>query len=178
MTPRLSDHFSIFGLFFVVLKSLLGTARQWSRENFAILSLKPRSQAGLLNKQKLKGHFRVALSKWGQAHSLSCENEFDLHENEKSKCSAYTYLATFSELAASRKSSNSELGMPVLLNWKSLIIFTVATAAILNSEISKQYQLFGEQFEVRFITYFLTIFVLQPHKSQKNSLLHYLTCRK
>ena len=33
MTPTLSGHISIFGLVFVVLKSLLGIARQWSREN-------------------------------------------------------------------------------------------------------------------------------------------------
>ena len=33
MTPRLSGHFSMFGLVFFVLKSLLGIARQWSREN-------------------------------------------------------------------------------------------------------------------------------------------------
>ena len=32
MTPRLSGHFSIFGLVFFVLKSLLGIARQWSRK--------------------------------------------------------------------------------------------------------------------------------------------------
>ena len=43
MPSRLSGHFSIFGLVFFVLKSLLGIARQWSRETFAILSLKPRS---------------------------------------------------------------------------------------------------------------------------------------
>ena len=44
MTPRLSCHFSIFGLVYLfVLKSLLGIARQWSREKFAMLSLKPRS---------------------------------------------------------------------------------------------------------------------------------------
>ena len=43
MTPRLSGHFSIFGLVFFVLKSFLGTARQWSRENFSILTLIPRS---------------------------------------------------------------------------------------------------------------------------------------
>ena len=43
MTPRLSGrHFSIFGLVFFVLKSLLGIARQWSHEKFAILTLKPR----------------------------------------------------------------------------------------------------------------------------------------
>ena len=44
MTARLSvGHFSIFGLVFFVLKSLLGIARRWSREKFAILTLKPRS---------------------------------------------------------------------------------------------------------------------------------------
>ena len=43
MTPRLSGNFSIFGLVFFVLKSLLGIARQWSREKLAILTLKPRS---------------------------------------------------------------------------------------------------------------------------------------
>ena len=39
MTPRLSGHFSLFGLIFFVLKSLLGIAGQWSREKLAILSL-------------------------------------------------------------------------------------------------------------------------------------------
>ena len=47
MTPRLSGHFSTFGLVFFVLKSLLGIARQWS-ERFAILTLKPRSHARIL----------------------------------------------------------------------------------------------------------------------------------
>ena len=48
MTPGLSSNFSIFGLVFLVLKSLLGTVRQWSRENFAILSLTPRSHVRIL----------------------------------------------------------------------------------------------------------------------------------
>ena len=48
MTPRLSGHFSIFGLVFFVLKSLLRISRQWSREKFAILSLKPRSHVRIL----------------------------------------------------------------------------------------------------------------------------------
>ena len=48
MTPRLSDHFSTFGLVFFVLKSLLGIARQWSREKFAILILKPRSHVRIV----------------------------------------------------------------------------------------------------------------------------------
>ena len=50
MTPRLSGHFSIFYLVFFVLKSLLGIVRQRSREEFAILILKPRS------------HFRIFLN--------------------------------------------------------------------------------------------------------------------
>ena len=41
MTPILSGHFSIFRLVFFVLKSILGIVRQWSRERFAILTLKP-----------------------------------------------------------------------------------------------------------------------------------------
>ena len=41
MTPRLPGHFFIFGLVFVVFKSPLVIARQWSREKFAILTLKP-----------------------------------------------------------------------------------------------------------------------------------------
>ena len=45
MNPRLSGHFSTFGLVFFVLKSVLGIARQWSREKFAILTLKPQSRA-------------------------------------------------------------------------------------------------------------------------------------
>ena len=40
MTPRFSGHFSIFGLVFFVLKSLLRIARQWRSEKFGILSLK------------------------------------------------------------------------------------------------------------------------------------------
>ena len=48
MTPRLSDHFSIFGLVFFVLKPLLENARQRSREKFAILTLKPRSHVRIL----------------------------------------------------------------------------------------------------------------------------------
>ena len=37
MTPRLSGHFSIFGLVFFVLKSLLRIARQWSPQKLVIL---------------------------------------------------------------------------------------------------------------------------------------------
>ena len=40
MNAMLSAHISIIGLVFFVLTSLLGIARQWTREKF--LSLKPR----------------------------------------------------------------------------------------------------------------------------------------
>ena len=46
MTPRLSGHICIFGLVFLVLQFLLGIARKWSREQFAILPVKPRSHVG------------------------------------------------------------------------------------------------------------------------------------
>ena len=48
MPPRLSGHFSISGLVFFVLKFLLGIAGLWSRETFAILTLKPRSHVRIL----------------------------------------------------------------------------------------------------------------------------------
>ena len=48
MTLRLSAHFSIFGLVFFVLKSLLGMVRQWSQEKFAVLTLKRRSHVRIL----------------------------------------------------------------------------------------------------------------------------------
>ena len=49
MTPRLSGHISIFGWVFFVLKSLLRIKRQWSRENVAILSLKPGSHVRIFD---------------------------------------------------------------------------------------------------------------------------------
>ena len=53
MTPKLSGHFSIFGLVFFVLNSLLEITRQWSRAIFAILTLKHRSQVRILIYQTL-----------------------------------------------------------------------------------------------------------------------------
>ena len=43
MTPRPSGHLSISALVFFVLNSLLGIARQQSREKFAVFTLKPPS---------------------------------------------------------------------------------------------------------------------------------------
>ena len=48
MTLRLSGHIPIFCLVFFVLKSLLEIARQWSREQFSILTLKPRIPVRIL----------------------------------------------------------------------------------------------------------------------------------
>ena len=48
MTPKLSAHFSLFGLVFFVLKFLLGIAGQCGLEKFAILTLKPRSHVRIL----------------------------------------------------------------------------------------------------------------------------------
>ena len=48
ITPRFSRHFSITWFGFLYVQSLLGIARQWSREKFAILTLKPRSHVRIL----------------------------------------------------------------------------------------------------------------------------------
>ena len=48
MNPRLSGHFSIFGLLFFVLKSLLGIVRQWRPVKSAILTVTPRSHVRIL----------------------------------------------------------------------------------------------------------------------------------
>ena len=52
MTLKLSAHFSLFGLAFFVLKSLLGMARRWNHEKFAVLTLKPQSHVRILIYQK------------------------------------------------------------------------------------------------------------------------------
>ena len=53
MIPRLSGHFSIIGLVFFALKSLLRISRHWSRDKFAILSLKPLSHVKILIYRKI-----------------------------------------------------------------------------------------------------------------------------
>ena len=64
MTPRLSGHFSLFGLVFFVLKSLLGIARQWSREKFAVLNLKPRSHVGYSATRRKLGRVNFRKDFW------------------------------------------------------------------------------------------------------------------
>ena len=44
----IKTHFPTFCLVFFVLKSLLAIARQWSLQQFAILTLKPRSRVRIL----------------------------------------------------------------------------------------------------------------------------------
>ena len=53
MAPRLSGHLSIIGLVFFALKPLLRISRQWSREQFASLSLKPLSHVKILIYHKI-----------------------------------------------------------------------------------------------------------------------------
>ena len=48
MAPRLSGQTSIFGVVFLVSKSLLGIEGQRKLEKFAILTRKPQSHAGIL----------------------------------------------------------------------------------------------------------------------------------
>ena len=71
MTLRFSAHFSIFDLVFFVLKSLLGIARQWSREKFASLTLKPRSHARILI------HPYYSIQMWSLRQTLSFRNFFN-----------------------------------------------------------------------------------------------------
>ena len=47
MTPRLSGHFPIFGLVFFILNSLMGIARQQSREK--ICNFDPKASESCLN---------------------------------------------------------------------------------------------------------------------------------
>ena len=58
ITPRDSGHFFIFGFVFFVRKRLLGKARQWNSQKFAILSLKPRSHFRSLIYRALAGYSR------------------------------------------------------------------------------------------------------------------------
>ena len=53
---------SIFGLVFFVFKSLLGIARQWSRKNFAILTLKPRSHVRIQFNRSKVSYWKCAMA--------------------------------------------------------------------------------------------------------------------
>ena len=70
MTPSLSGHFSLFGLVSFVLKSLLGIARQWSREKLAILNLRPGSHVRILTYRT----WAVA-SDINFEHTISCKSK-------------------------------------------------------------------------------------------------------
>ena len=55
MTLRFSGNFSIFGLVFFALKSLLEIAKQWSRKKFAILTPKPKTRLVVLGLKRSEG---------------------------------------------------------------------------------------------------------------------------
>ena len=53
---------SIFGLVFFVFKSLLGIARQWSRKNFAVLTLKPCSHVRIQFNRSKVSYWKCAMA--------------------------------------------------------------------------------------------------------------------
>ena len=73
----------------------------------------------------------------------------------------FGFLATF---LSWRLHVKAQIPSLVCLCLKLTWNFTIAAASILNSEISKQYQQFPEQFEVRFITSFSYNFRLSTAK--------------
>ena len=97
MTPRLSGHFSIFGLVFFALKSVLEIARQWSREKFAILTLKPRS------------HVRILIYRtWAiSAQKLLCTNSQTLYTAVSHSLINQSKLSTLKLLKKLKPTKNS-----------------------------------------------------------------------
>ena len=99
MTPRLSGHFSMFGLVFFALKSLLEIARQWSREKFAILTLKTRSHVTI-----------VIYQTWAtSAHKLLCTDSQTLYTAVSYSLINQSKLSTLKLLACLLISSELEL---------------------------------------------------------------------
>ena len=82
MTPRLSGHFSKFGLVFCG-SSLLGIARRWSLEKFAILTPKPRIMIEFRYIERklwpLMGSFLA--NKWNPARN-PCMRDWSLADQE------------------------------------------------------------------------------------------------
>ena len=100
MIPRLSCHFSIFGLVFFVLKSLLRIVRQWGFENFPILTLKPqnvmmllriyRTWAILMERRSVTSHY------YGSKISRSQQQLDNIRrrpQRERQKSSIFTYVS-------------------------------------------------------------------------------------
>ena len=56
------------------------------------VNAKKETSARRVEKKATSEFQKPSLSKWGQVHNLSCENEFYLHENEK--LFAYQRLST------------------------------------------------------------------------------------
>ena len=75
MTPRLSGHFSIFGLVLFVPKSPLGMLRQWSLEKFEIFNdeviianEQPRKDVRLRGSSLIKPCAKVLRQNESQSH--------------------------------------------------------------------------------------------------------------
>ena len=80
MTSRLSGNISEFGLVLIVLKSLLETARQCSREKFAILSLKPRRHVTILIHRTW-----AFLRNWFTWHKIKYFIDFWIHSSNSKR---------------------------------------------------------------------------------------------
>ena len=96
---RLSGDFSIFGLVFFVFKSLLGLARQWSLEKFAILTLKPRSHVRI-------SIYRMYFCKWGF--------KFSARESEEKSRMCPDTLGNASDIYNQTKISTCIMFFPLL----------------------------------------------------------------
>ena len=86
------------------------------------------------------GHFWVqkpSLSKWGQVRNLSYENEFYLHENEKSF--PYQRLSTWPrfETEAWRNSEMAYCGTITLFTWSVLLLNIDSSRPISAVEIAQ-----------------------------------------
>ena len=80
MTSIFSVSISVFGWVLIVLKSLLGTARQCSREKFAILCLKPRSHVTILIHRKW-----AILRNWVTWHKIKYLIVFWIHSGSSKR---------------------------------------------------------------------------------------------
>ena len=117
MTSRLSGNISEFGLVLIVLKSLLETARQCSREKFAILSLKPRSHVTILIHRTW-----TFLRNWFTWHKIKYFIDFWIHSSNskrKRKEKKAEIIAVGWRYAPCRRTFN--------LNWIVFFFFAFCT---------------------------------------------------
>ena len=97
-----------------MLKSLLGIARQWSREKFAILSLKPRSHNRILT-----------YPTWAINASLLLSYAADFSKMQPNIVFSHNLVPRFSLLPVSYAQIGENPGTRLVFSVNSNIIFTV-----------------------------------------------------